>query len=431
MLAAVLDRAFNVPPELISTARVAAIVGGVSVAAALVSGVFGGVMIGLERFDYYNAIEIVIGCVRALAVVAALRAGYGLIGLSLIQLGVTVARGVANVWFVRRLYPDLDLSPWGWDRDSARLIIKFGLAASLLHVMGSLMLYSDSLVIGALLPIGMITYFSIAGGLSEYARAVVSGVSQTLTPRVSALQAGGDHDDLRAAVLTSARVSSIVVFPIVVTFLIRGRSFIGIWMGPPYAELSGRILTVLSMTLVTLSGYQIVTATMLGINRQRELIPVFIVEAATNLLLSVVWVKAYGVIGTAAATMAPRVIIGTLIGPWYVKRHLGLGVRRFWLVAYVQPALAMTPFAAATYLVEHMWPAQNLAVFFGQVFAMLPLALLGSWYICLTRSERAGLAGVVAPPWRRGDSGPIAVESTLAGAEDRAISDVIHPSSVR
>jgi O-antigen/teichoic acid export membrane protein len=264
--------------------------------------------------------------------------------------------------------------------------------------MGSLMLYSDSLVIGAFLPIGMITYFSIAGGLSEYARSIVSGVSQTLTPRISALQAGGQQSDLRVAVLTSARLSSLVVYPIVVTFVLRGGAFIGLWMGPQYADLSGRILVVLSATLATLSGYQIVTAAMLGMNRQAGLIPVFVAEAFSNLVLSVIWVRIYGVIGTAFATMIPRVIIGTLVGPWYVKKHLGLSVRTFWMRVYVQPALAMLPFAAATYAVERFWPARNLAVFFLQVLVILPVALVASWYVCLTREERTAISRVLRRP---------------------------------
>ena len=405
-MAALLGHVFNIPPELIGTARVVTVISGVTVAIALVSGVFGGVVIGLERFDYYNAIEIIISAVRALTIVTVLKTGNGLIALALVQLGAGLARGLANVWFSWKLYPQLHLSPRGWDRESAKLIFQFGLAASLLHVMGSLMLYSDSLVIGAFLPIGMITYFSIASGLSEYARSIVSGVSTTLTPRISALQAGGQQSDLQVALLTTARVSSLVVLPIVVTFVLRGASFIGLWMGPQYAELSGQILIVLSATLATLSGYQIVTAAMLGMGRQSGLIPVFIVEAVTNLVLSVIWVRAFGVIGTAMATMIPRVIISTLVGPWYVKRHLAMSLRKFWLHAFIQPALAMVPFAIATYTIERFWPARNLAVFFLQVFAVLPIMLITSWYVCLSRSERTAVAGLLARPVRRADPVP-------------------------
>ena len=405
-IALFMEHLFNIPPELMATARVVVVISGLSVAIALVSGVFGGVVVGLERFDYYNGVEIGIGALRAIGVIAALRSGHGLIALAIVQLAATAMRAIANVWLSRKLYPELRLSLSGWNRDSAKLILHFGLAASLLHIMGSLMLYSDSLVIGALLPVGMITYFSIAGGLIEYARSVVSGVSQTLTPRISALQAGRQQPALQIAVLTSARVSSLVVLPMVVTFVLRGASFIGLWMGPQYAEVSGRILIVLSVSLAVVSGYQIVTAAMMGMNRQNSLIPVFIAEAVTNLGLSVLWVRGYGVIGTATATMVPRIVISTLVGPWYVKRHLGLSLRKFWLLVFVRPMLAMVPFALATYGIEHIWPARSLGLFFLQVFATLPVAAVPVWYLCLSREERTALARFVSRPSRAGEPVP-------------------------
>src|SRR5262249_6998631 len=64
-MAALLGHVFNIPPELIGTARVVTVISGVTVAIALVSGVFGGGVIGLERFDYHNAIQIIIDAGRA------------------------------------------------------------------------------------------------------------------------------------------------------------------------------------------------------------------------------------------------------------------------------------------------------------------------------------------------------------------------------
>lgn len=396
VLAALADRIFNIPPELLQIGRVVTVISGVSVAVTLISGVFGGVIIGLERFDYFNVTEFVLSAARAIAVVTVLKTGNGLIALALVQLAATAARAILNVYLTRKLYPALKLTTWTWDRESARLIFSFGLTSSLLQATGALMLYSDSLVIGSLLPLGMITYFSIGGSLSEYARALVSGVSQTLSPRISALEASGKQSDLRTAVLTSARISSLVVMPIVVVFVLRGASFIGLWMGPNYSELSGKVLTVLSVTLATISGYQIVTAAMLGMSRQGGLIPVFLVEAVVNLLLSVLWVRTYGVLGTAVATAVPRVIISVLVGPWFVKRHLALGLREFWTSAYVRPVLAMAPFAAATFAIERFWPSHNLLMFFLSVFASLPLALIGSWFVCLSRREREMIAGFIS-----------------------------------
>jgi O-antigen/teichoic acid export membrane protein len=135
---------------------------------------------------------------------------------------------------------------------------------------------------------------------------------------------------------------------------------------------------------------------MMGISRQRALVPMFLGEAACNLILSVILVRAYGVIGTAIGTAIPRTIVSTVIGPWYVKQHLGLDLRRFWTDVYVRPVAAILPFAAVTFAIEHFWPAHNLVVFFIGVLATLPLALVGPWFVCLSRDERASLSASLA-----------------------------------
>jgi len=390
-IALIVDRVFKVPPELFHVARVVTVLSGISIGLSLVGGVFGGVLIGLERFDCSNAIEIAVSAVRAVSIVVALRSGYGLIALAVLQVTTTLARTVITVFYAHRLYPQLDLVPRTWDRESSRLIFGFGLTASLLHVTSSLMLYSDSLVIGAFLPIGMVTYFAIAGNLSEYARSVVSGISQTLTPRISALQAGGEESALQGAVLTSARLASLVVLPIVATFVVRGSSFISLWMGPQYGHLAGLVLIVLSFTLATLGGYQVVAAAMFGISKHGGLIPIFIGEALANLVLSILLVRAYGVLGTALGTMIPRLIVSVGIGPWYVRRTLGIRLRTFWTSVFVKPMLAIMPFAAASYAVERTWPPHNLLIYFAQVVALLPIAAVSAWFVCFTDRERMAL----------------------------------------
>jgi O-antigen/teichoic acid export membrane protein len=391
VMAGLVGKAFQVPPELIGIARVVALLGGLSIGISLISGVYGGVLIGLERFDYNNGIEIVIGSLRAIGVLVALKTGQGLIGLALVQLVATIARALANVYYARRLYPELNLTAWKWDSASGSLIFKFGLSASLLHVSGSLMLYSDSLVIGAFLPIGMVTYFAIAGNLTEYARSVVSGISQTLTPRISALHAAGHEADLRSALMTNARLSTVVVLPIAATLAIRGASFIALWMGAEYAPLGGRILLVLSVTLATLAGYQVPSAAMFGISRHGGLIPVAIGEALCNLGLSIVLVRQYGVIGTAIGTMVPRMIVSILVGPWYVRHTLGISLRTFWTSVFLRPMIAIIPFAIASYVVERQYPAHNMATYFGQVALLVPVAVAFDWLICTSADERTAL----------------------------------------
>jgi O-antigen/teichoic acid export membrane protein len=387
-MALFMGRLFNVPPDFVDEARIIAVLGGINVALSLVGGVYGGILVGLERFDYNNMLEIGLGALRAVAIVVVLSSGLGLIALALVQLAATVIRGAASVRLSHRLYPELQLSPLPLDYQCMRLIFSFGLSASFLHVTAALMLYSDSIVIATFLPVGMVTYFSIAGNLTDYARSVVSGITQTITPRISALEVGNNPGAVQASLLTAARLSTLAVLPIVVTFMLRGPSFIGLWMGPQYAHLSGQVLIVLSVNLWFISGYQVISAALFGVNKHAGFIPVMVGEAIVNIALSIVLVRAYGVIGTALGTMVARLTVSTIIGPWYAQRTLGIPMRTFWVAAFIQPTLGMLPFAAASFAVERTWPATNLAMYFGQVSLLLPLAALGTWLICFSRAER-------------------------------------------
>jgi O-antigen/teichoic acid export membrane protein len=393
VMALLVGHVFRVPPQFEHVARVVALLGGVNIAVSLISGVFGGVLTGLQRFDYNNAVEIGVAALRAVAILVALDAGHGLLVLALVQLTTTILRGAASWWLARRLYPELKIDLRGSDRYHVRLIFSFGLAVSLLQAMGALMLYSDSLVIGALLPVGMITYFSIGGSLHEYARAIVSGISQTLTPWMSATETQGDPAALQRVLVTGGRLSTLAILPVAVTFLIRGQSFIGLWMGPQYAALSGNVLRVLSLTLWCIAGYQIVGASMIGVSRHVGLIPIFVTEALCNLGLSILWVRAYGVIGCAWGTAVPRLVASLVVGPWYARRNLGVPLRTFWVSVFVQPTVAMLPFALGSYAIERLWPAQHLLLYFGQVALTLPLAVAGVWAFAFTPAERHAWAG--------------------------------------
>lgn len=396
-VAVAIARIFNIPDELVAVARIVVVLGGINMAVSFVSGVYGGVVIGLQRFDYANAVEILVQFLRALAIVLALNAGFGLVALALIQLGMSAMRGLASYGLARHLYPQLRVVISEYQRHQLRMILTFSASMLLLQASGMLILFTDSVVIGSTLNAEMITLFAVGANLVEYARGPISGISHTLTPWASSLEAGEEHHELQRVLLAAARISTLVVLPIVLTFMVRGGTFIGLWMGPEYAKPSGAVLTLLSVSLAFAVGYQVVVSTMMGISRHAGIVPAFIVEALFNLGLSLFWVRSYGIIGVAWGTTIPRVIASVFFAPWYARKVLGTRIPSFWFQVWIRPAAAMLLFAGASYVVERRWPASNLFVFFAQVGLTLPFAAVGAWAIGLTRKEKASLlsAGIL------------------------------------
>jgi len=379
---------FQVPPEYRRVSQGVLVIAGMNVAVSLVSGVFGGVVAGLQRFDIANAIEIASTGLRSLLIVLCLRTGYGLTTLALLQFGFSVFSGIANATMAFRLCPWLAVNLRHADKERLRLIFSFSAYAFLLQLSVYLVYYTDSLVIGIYLPVSAVTFFAIAGNLMNYARAPIASISIILTPLASSIEAREDAEHLKDVSLLAARYCTAVMLPIAVTFLVRGQSFIGLWMGREYASLSSEVLSVLTLAWMFSAGNQALSGIMMGISRHKMLVPVALAEASLNLVLSIVLVKRIGVVGVAWGTALPSLAVHAMFWPIYVRNVLKISVSRYIYSTWVQNAIAGVPFLLGSYLVERFWPAPNLSTYFAQVVTVLPLSLITAWFFVLDKSDR-------------------------------------------
>lgn len=392
---------FEIPPAYLRAAQIVVLIAGANVAISLISGIFGGILVGLQRFDLHNSVALSSTGLRAVAILIALGSGKGLITLALIQLGATVGEFILGFLFTRKLYPEMRFSIGHMYRDHVALIFSFGVFALLLQASTYLVYYTDAMVIGAFLPVSMITFFAIAGNLTIYARDLVGGFSRIMTPMASHMEVKTGTAGIRDASLKAARYCAMAILPIFITFIIRGHSFISLWMGPAYADLSGHVLWILSIPWFFGAGAAVLSSTILGIGKHKPVVPVAIAEGVCNLILSIILVKKMGIVGVAWGTAIPNMVVDILYWPWYSKRTLGIPIREYARSIWFYPVVALLPFAICTYVVDKLSPAPNLMIFFLQVAAVLPSALVGAWYFGLVREEReAYLPNLTGPMFR-------------------------------
>lgn len=385
---------FNVPEALVGDSQLVLVVGGLTVAATLVGAVFGGIVTGLERFDVSSGTEIVVTAIRSVAIVFALNAGYGLVALGCIHLASSVLYGVAARIAVHRLYPELKLRFRVDLRPHIRTIFSYSMFLSVIHVMGIVAYYSDALVIAAFLPVSAVTFYAIAGNLCDYAYKVAGSLSKMMTPRVSALTSMGSGN-VSDEIVNTARIATLATAPIAATFWFRGESFINLWMGPDYGPAAGEVLRVLAF-VVWLGGARFVaSASIMGVNRHRTLIPALVFEAIANLALSIALVGTFGIVGVAVGTLIPSVLVTLLYIPFCLSRATGVPAGAFYRRAWLWPTLAVLPFALVNIYLERFLPAGNLAFFFLQVILTLPLVALGAMVFCLTPGEKVVAGSII------------------------------------
>jgi O-antigen/teichoic acid export membrane protein len=373
-------------------ARVVLALVGFNVAVSLVSGTWAGTVAALQRFDRLNLVEVVIGVVRTGAIAAAILGGHGIIAMALIQLAMSIVRGIWLAALTRRLYPALHLNLRSMSREHMRMIFAFSVLSFLIHISGRLIYYTDALVIASFLPVGLLTFYSIGAGLVDSARMLVSGVSITTSPMASSLEGAGEHERIRALLLTSANYSMMILLPIAVTFIVRGQSFIGLWIGPSHASQAGEVLAVLALPLFFHAGAHGAGGIVIGAGRHRPMVPAMMIEGGANLALSLWLIPTMGIVGVAWGTTIPSIVSSLLFWPWLARHALGIPVASYVETIWIRPWIAAVPFSLGTYAAERLWPATTLMSFFVQVGLCVPLALAADWWVCLRAEERIAIA---------------------------------------
>jgi len=388
-----IERFLHTTPANLREGSTALFIAGITMAFSLISGVYGAVIGGLQRFALLNGIDLSVEILRAGATFILLSLGGGLVTLALIQLVAVFARGIVYVLATHRLKPWLKIGWKSYDRGTRNEIMSFSAYTFVLHVTAMALFSSDALVIAAIMPVSQVAFFVIGGNLSQVVMQVQSGVSRVIYPLVSSKQATEGVAGAALLVRKSVRLSTIIVMPIIITFLTRGPTFIGLWIGPSYVSLAGLTLQILAFGLCLFMSYHVLSVSVMALGLHRGLIPAYVGEAIANIGLSIVLGKSMGVAGVAWGTTIPRIVVALFFAPWFCSRKLGVSVREYTTQAWIRPLTAMVPFALVSLVIDRAWMVPNVFAFFGQVALAMPMALAGTWMVGLEQAERDQLIG--------------------------------------
>lgn len=375
VLVAIFPHLFKIPHDLSIAAEIAVLLIGVNLASSMLFGVFGGVLSALNRYDLQSLVTTVQLTVRVIGVVIVLRAGYGIVAIAICELVASTASNTLLVILARRIYPELRIRMRRPNPAILRDLWSYSLYAFLTTVAVQLVYQTDNLVVGTFVSASAVTFYAIGNSLCRYTDQFASSMAMTFVPAASAYDATGDLSALRGLYKHGTRLMLSLVLPILITLLLRGHQFIGLWMGKSYAATSGTVLAILAFPLIFSYGNRIAVSIAFGLGKHQ--LPAFwaIGEGVANLLLSVILVRRIGIYGVAIGTLIPSLVAQLGFWPIYTKRLTGINTLNIIGKLWTPMFLACVPFAIATWVLR-WFPARSLAVFALQTLGALPILLL-------------------------------------------------------
>ena len=352
-VAAVFPTLFDVDPGLRTAAQILVVLILAELALSIPFDAFGGVLVGLQRFDLANwtLIAVVIGQAVGWAAVIAL--GGGLVWLGVVTVALNLVGQLVRYLLVRGLVVGISLSPRRVDRALLRPFTGMSVWFTLLDLAAIVLLRLDVLVVGLAVGVAGAGIYAVGQRLTLMIDMLIVPVTKAFFPHSAHLSASEDLRGLRGSLALGTRMSLAIAAPIALALALLAGAIIEVWVGTGFKEAATVVvLLAAAMTVASLTR----TGLMMLQGTGRVRVPAIIAgaEAALNLALSLLLVSMLGLAGVALGTLIAAVLVNLGVLYPYVCRAFGVSVTSFsWMLlrAHLPPfvvTLAVGLLLAAT-----------------------------------------------------------------------------------
>lgn len=382
-LAQVVDLVFQLPASLVPDVRAMIYVTAVSLAVSFPFGVFGGVLRGYQRYDLVNAVGAISLVGNALMSYAAIKLGFGLVGLAVAGLATNLVVAAGRLALSRWVDPHLAPRPGMIRLTALGEIAGFSAWVFVINMAVQVVYRTAPIIITMVLGVALVTPYSIAHGLTQYVKRCVDPILAVLLPAYTELSASSDSARLQGLLLEGSRIVGAIATPFTMLLFLLGDSFIAAWVGDGYG-VSYHILCLLAVPLFL--SFLISTGDKLLWAKGKVKVNSYVAAADSglNLLLSVLLTKTLGVVGVGLATLISVVLTN---GFWllpYICREAGVPVSRY-LAEVAKPILLpVVPSTGLTLLVASMTGTGSYL----HMMALAGICVCSYWGLFLTMTRR-------------------------------------------
>ena len=360
------------------------------------------VLRGLQRYDLYNGITVVGSLVEAIAAVAVLLAGWGVVGMVAAMVPVNGLAGIAALRLLKRVAPDLPLGWQGANRADARRILSFSSSLFAIDVARNLQAKTDEFIIVFFRALSVVTPYALARKLGDIAELAAVQFVNVIMPLASELDAGDHGRALRTLYIVASRVALAIAVPLVVVLVVIGGHILTLWVGRTYAGYAN-LLAVLAIARLLATSQWPAAQVLLGMSRHRFVAATAAVAGLAHVALSVLLLSPFGLMGIAVGTLIPYGCTSLCVLMPFAHRTLQIpfrtAVRDIW-----SPGLLPGIGAAAV-----LWGLQRdvtaPSIITVACWILVTMLVYGAGYLMMpaTGAERRLLADLVmiGSRWRR------------------------------
>jgi len=322
---------FQIPEGLMSVAKGCLLVLGTNQAVSFMVIPFSSLG-PFHRFDINVYFSLPTRIVQTVGVIVLLEYGLGLIEMAFLVLAMSLLSRFGLHLARRKLYPQVRFSFKDINREKAGELVNYAMWSFLIVAMLMVIYQTDNIIIGRFISMEAVSVFSIGAALISQLRSIIYNISVPLVPTISHFEAENQFDRIVSVYDRSTNYLYFLAGLLTVCTFAFGGPFILLWVGDGFTE-SITVLFIMIVPAAINFPQLIANSVLYGISRHKITFWVLMAEAVSNIALSLILVRYWGIIGVAVGTAVPQFIIYTIVYPIVFYRELKTPVSRFYKTA--------------------------------------------------------------------------------------------------
>lgn len=350
--------------EILTQIRITWVILGLNVAISMAGTPYGGVLLGLRRFDLERGVIFALDLLRLVLFLVFLRGDWGIVIIASIFFVITIGENIAFVVLAYRLVPKLEVKWKHVNRETYRECSSFSSMSFVNSIAAQIINASDLVVIGFMLGEQATVIYNFGLRLAQFCRQPIDKIAHICLPTAGALHSEADRSKRMRFLLKTLSIVILLIDGLFIGAWYFGGDLLKLWVGPKLTpdnyRTAHRILTILLGAHLIALPCSIFRVFLFAMGNVRIPAGIYVVEAILNLVLSLVLCRHFGIEGVAWGTAIPVAVIETGILLPYALRNLGLSWSRLLREAVVPSAIPLCAlWIYATVISQHSWSHNN------------------------------------------------------------------------
>ena len=296
---------------------------------------------------------------------------------ALVAVSIQFLNNLSFFFILKRNIPDLRLSLKLVNLSDVRSSMKFSLSAYLVMFSNIVIFRTDQIIISAIAGVSFAGLYQIASRVAELFRQFATQFHESLSTKAAMLDADDDKQELSRLLTHSNKIISAIASLLFIPMYLLIEELLFLWLkiDDQQTILVAKILLI-SMYILVVFRSSMVQVLLMN-NKHAQLMKIGLLEALSNVSLSIILVHYYGMIGAAIGTLIPNIVFALFYNIPVALQYSSTSIKSY-LKSYLFPLLVS--FVSTLYLghilQEFIVPDSILKLFFSGLIVSIFFSVL-------------------------------------------------------